>query len=400
MLVVTVRRPRLCRTGLAGYGGFVMFGNRISLFELFGFRVQVDVSWLFLAALVTWSLAVGYFPSQFEGLTRVAYWWMGAVGMIGLAFSIVFHELAHSLVARHFNIPIKGITLFIFGGVAEMDEEPPDPRSEFLMAIAGPIGSFILAAAFYAMTGVGEARGLPPTITGVTSYLALINAILGAFNLVPAFPLDGGRALRAALWHQRGDLRAATRRASQFGSAFGMGLIAVGIFSFVTGNLVGGLWWCLIGFFLRSAATASYYQLITRRSLEGETVARFMTTTPISVPREVPLDRFVEDFAYRHNHEFFPVAEGGRPLGGVTTRQVSQVPRDQWPTVRVGDVMFRCTAENTIGSGDDAMRALSIMQRSGNTRLMVVDGGQLVGIIALKDLLKFFALKVDLEGLR
>jgi len=366
-----------------------MFGKRLSLFELFGFKVQVDISWVLLAVLVTWSLAEGYFPHQYPDLTQVAYWWMGVVGLLGLAFSIVFHELSHSLVARHFEISIKGITLFIFGGVAEMDEEPPSPRSEFFMAIAGPIASFALAAA----------RGLPVTVTGVAKYLALINLILGGFNLVPAFPLDGGRAMRAALWYWRGDYRTATRQAAQMGSTFGLFLIAIGILNFLGGNVVGGLWWCLIGLFMRGAASASVYQLATRRALEGETVARFMSTPVIAVPPNLTLDRFVENYVYVHHHDFFPVVVDDRPLGGLTTRQVAAVPRDAWYRVRAEEVMIPLHRDNTIGPDADAIRALSLMQSTGNSRLMVVQDGRLVGIISLKDLLKFFALKVDLEGM-
>ncbi len=376
-----------------------MFGKRLALFELFGFKVHVDISWVLLAVLVTWSLAVGYFPVRYPDLTPVAYWWMGVVGLLGLAFSIVFHELSHSLVARHFRIPIRGITLFIFGGVAEMDEEPPSPRAEFFMAIAGPIASFALAAAFYGVAAAAEARALPVTVSGVADYLALINLILGGFNLVPAFPLDGGRALRAALWHWRGDYRAATRQAAQMGSTFGLFLIAVGILNFIGGNVVGGMWWCLIGLFMRGAAGASVYQLATRKALEGETVARFMSTPVISVPPDLTLDRFVEDYVYVYHHDFFPVVDGDRPLGGLTTKQVAAIPRDAWHRAQAGEVMIPMDRANTIGPDADAIRALSLMQSTGNSRLMVVQDGRLVGIISLKDLLKFFALKVDLEGM-
>jgi len=376
-----------------------MFGKRLALFELFGFKVQVDISWVLLAVLVTWSLAAGYFPVRYPELTPVAYWWMGGVGLLGLAFSIVFHELSHSLVARHFRIPIRGITLFIFGGVAEMDEEPPSPRAEFFMAIAGPIASFALAAAFYGLAAAAEARALPITVSGVANYLALINLILGGFNLVPAFPLDGGRALRAALWHWRGDYRTATRQAAQMGSTFGLFLIAVGILNFIGGNVVGGMWWCLIGLFMRAAAGASVYQLATRKALEGETVARFMSTPVISVSPDLTLARFVEDYVYVHHHDFFPVVDGDRPLGGLTTKQVAAVPRDAWHQAQASDVMIPMDRANTIGPEADAIRALSLMQSTGNSRLMVVQDGRLVGIISLKDLLKFFALKVDLEGM-
>jgi Zn-dependent protease len=179
----------------------------MQLFSLLGFKVRADASWLVLALLVTWSLAESLFPASYPGLPAMTYWSMGIAGMAGLVFSIVFHELSHALVARRHGLPIKGITLFIFGGVAEMDEEPETPRVELLMAIAGPIASFALALAFYASALAGAAWGLPQALLGVLGYLALINGMLAAFNLVPAFPLDGGRVFRALLWRWKGDFR-------------------------------------------------------------------------------------------------------------------------------------------------------------------------------------------------
>ena len=205
-----------------------MFGRSLTLFRLFGFHVQADMSWLVLAFLITWSLATGYFPFAFENLPPSLYWWMAVVGAAGLFASLIFHELAHSLVARRFGIPIKGITLFIFGGVAHMEEEPPSPKSEFLMAVAGPLASLLLATAFYAVGESGKILGWPEPLTGIAGYLSFINVVLVIFNMVPAFPLDGGRVLRAALWAWKGDLRWATRLASWFGSGFGIMLMVLG----------------------------------------------------------------------------------------------------------------------------------------------------------------------------
>ena len=205
-----------------------MFGKRFVLFEILGFKVQIDGSWLFLAVLVTWSLATGVFPVWYEGLSPATYWWMAVAGVIGLVFSLIFHELSHSLVARRFGLPIRGITLFIFGGVAEMEEEPASGKVEFLMAVAGPVSSCVLAVGFYVLAVIGLAQGLPDPVLGILDYLALINGMLAAFNLLPAFPLDGGRMLRAALWYYKGDLREATRLASRSGEIFGIVLMALG----------------------------------------------------------------------------------------------------------------------------------------------------------------------------
>jgi Zn-dependent protease len=375
-----------------------MGGHSITLFELLGFKVRVDVSWLLLAVLVTWSLAQGLFPAWYEGFSVATYWWMAFAGMLGLVFSLIFHELSHSLVARRYGLPIKGITLFIFGGVAEMTEEPKDARTEFLMAIAGPIASFVLALAFWFLAAAGVAFGLPLQVTAVLHYLAFINLLLGGFNLIPAFPLDGGRALRAALWYWRGDLRAATRTAAGAGKGFGFVLILLGVLSIVSGNFIGGMWWFLIGMFLRGAAEASYQQMLTRRLFEGEPVRRFMTHESVSVPPELPLDRFVEDYVYGFHYDLFPVAAEGRLLGCIATRDLKREPREKWPYLSVRDLMVPCTEENTVDPGMDAVDAMALMSRTGSSRLIVAVGDRLVGVVVLKDMLELFKLKMDLEG--
>ncbi len=376
-----------------------MLEYRITLFELLGFKVNVDLSWVFLAILVTWSLALGAFPFWHPGYSAVTYWSMGFAGMLGLVFSLVFHELSHSLVARHYGLPIKGITLFIFGGVAEMEEEPKDAKTEFLVAIAGPIASFALAAGFHLIGQAGGGIGAPEPVVGVVEYLAFINLLLGGFNLIPAFPLDGGRVLRAALWHRRGDLRSATRTASNSGKILGVALMVLGGVNVIYGNFVGGMWWFLIGLFVRGAAEASYQQLAAKRIFEGEPVSRFMTHETVAVPPNLSIRRFVEDYVYDYHYDLFPVVEGRRLIGCVHTRQVKAVPRESWGMHRVDEIMSPCTKDNTVGPETDAVAAMALMRRTGASRLIVArDDGALVGIVALKDMLELFALKMDLEG--
>ncbi|MCP5368538.1 MAG: site-2 protease family protein [Hyphomicrobiales bacterium] len=375
-----------------------MFGASVTLFTLLGFRVRADISWLFLALLVTWSLGEGVFPTYYPGLAPATYWWMGVLGALGLFASIVLHELSHSVVARAFGIPIRNITLFIFGGVAEMESEPPSPKAEFLMAMAGPAASAALAVVLFLLSWAGAVAGTPVPLVGTLRYLALINGILALFNLVPAFPLDGGRALRAALWYWRGDLIGATRMASNAGSLFGLALIVFGALSIVRGDFVGGLWWCLIGMFVRNAAASSYQQVITKRLLTGEPVSAFMTRDPVCVPPRVSLRQFIEEFVYGTHHEFFPVVDDGQAIGAVSTRLVKAVPRERWEETLVGQVMAPLGADSTVGPRTDAMDALALMNRTGNTRLVVVDRGRAVGILALKDMLKLLAIRMELEG--
>jgi Zn-dependent protease/predicted transcriptional regulator len=361
-----------------------------------GFTVRADLSWLVLAFLVTWSLAVGVFPSYYGGLSREEYWWMGACGALGLFGSIVFHEFCHSLVARKYGLPIKGITLFIFGGVAEMEEEPQNPKSEFLMAVAGPASSVLLSLTFHAMSRALEDRW-PTEIVAVISYLGWINGTLAIFNLLPAFPLDGGRVLRSALWRFRGDLGWATRVASQTGSAFGFGMIFLGILSLLRGNVIGGIWWFVIGLFLRNASQMSYQQLVIRKSLEGVQVARFMKRDPVAVSPSTSVEKLVNDYIYRYHFKMYPVVEDGRLKSVVTINQVKQVGPEEWPVRTVGEIAEKCTAENTISPTADATKALEQMNRKGVSRLLVVDRGRLVGILTLKDMLEFLSLRVDLE---
>ena len=374
-----------------------MFGKPVNLFELLGFKVKADASWLFLVLLVTWSLAKGFFPALYPGWATTTYWHMALVGMLGLCVSLILHELSHAVVARRFGLRIKGITLFLFGGVAEMEEEPESPKAEFLVAIAGPIASFALAAANLLLFWAAGSAGLPTPVLGVFYYLFFINGLLAVFNLIPAFPLDGGRAFRAALWHWKHDLRWATRVAAGSGQVFGILLIFLGVFFVLTGNFIGGMWWFLIGLFLRGAAGASYYQVLTRRAFEGVPVRRFMTRDPVTVPPTITVRELVDDYVYRHHYDLFPVVSGDRVLGLVSTKQVKQMPHEAWDRARVADILVPSSPENTIDPATDAVAALSIMRRSGNGRLLVVEQGRLVGVIALKDMLEFLALKMDLE---
>lgn len=374
-----------------------MAKHQVTLFEIAGFAVKVDWSWAILAMLIAWSLAQGFFPSLYEGLPTAAYWWMGVAGVIGLFLSILLHELSHSVVARYYGLPIRGITLFIFGGVAELEEEPLSPRIEFRMAIAGPLLSVALAGLFYLAVLLGQALGWAEAVVGVARYLATLNLILAVFNLIPAFPLDGGRVLRAYLWHRWRDMRRATRVAANAGIGFSVVLMGIGILSVVSGDLGTGIWWILIGLFLRNAAMGSYYDLRTRQAIKGRTVRDFMSGSPIAVSPYLSIRQLAEDFVLRHHHEFFPVVEAGRILGAISMREIKDLPRDRWDSTRVGDLMIGVSDANMVEARTDAMAALLLMQKRGASRVMVVDGGILVGILSLKDLLKQLSLQLEIE---
>jgi Zn-dependent protease len=363
----------------------------IHLFTLFGFEVKLDLSWLLLALLISWSLGAGWFPARYPELSGHAYAWMGVSVAIGVFFSIVFHEFSHSIVARFYGMPIRGITLFIFGGVAEMESEPPNPKAEFLMAIAGPISSFLLAAILWGTAAIAEDATWPQPVTGVLSTLAVINFTVAVFNLAPAFPLDGGRVLRAALW--------ATFISSRIGRGFGTALMILGVVAFVGGNLIGGMWWFLIGIFVRGAASSSYQQLVLKDMVEGQPVRRFMRSEPITVAPSVSIADWVEEYVYRHHYKMYPVLDGSQLLGCITVDSLQGLQRNDWPSTKVADLMESRSESNTIDAGTDTMALLSrILQPGGRSRFMVVEDDRLVGVISLKDLLELISLKLQIES--
>ncbi|HYL22745.1 MAG TPA: site-2 protease family protein [Gemmatimonadales bacterium] len=374
-----------------------MFGRPVELFRLFGIPVRLDASWFIVAVLVLWSLATGAFPYLHPGFAAGAYWAMAAGGTLGLFGSIVIHESFHAMVARRQHIPMRGITLFVFGGVAEMGGEPASARAELLMAAAGPIASLGIALFGFGLSDLTR-NVWPVSVVVVIEYVALLNVVLAGFNLLPAFPLDGGRIFRAALWSWKGDLSWATRIASRAGTGFSIALMVAGAMAVLLGNLVSGMWWILLGLFLKRASAASYQQVLLRQALAGEPVRRFMTPNPVSVPAGRSVAELVDSYIYKYHHKLFPVVDDGRLLGCVTTRDLKRVPREQWRERTVGAVAEACGPDNTIRPDADALQAIAVMRRTGESRLMVVDDGRLLGVVTLKDLLEFFALKLEVEG--
>jgi Zn-dependent protease len=369
--------------------------RRIDLFTILGFRVGLDLSWFIIAVLVTWSLATGYFPGVLPGIDAQAAWWLGAAGALGLFASILLHEFAHAIVARRFDIRIRGITLFIFGGVAEMEDEPPDARSEFFMAAAGPVMSFALAALFWVVAGLFPG-GLAGALFG---YLALINLVLAIFNLVPAFPLDGGRIFRAAMWGWTGDYARATRIAAALGRGFGTLLIVLGVWNLVSGASFAGIWQALIGLFVISAAGSSEAQMTLRTGLEGLRVRDLMVRNPIAVPHDTPLARVVEDYFYRHRHTVFPVVRHGRFTGCIRIEDVGRIPEAARAGRTAEDVLPEGEAA-TVPPGAPAMEALRVMQSRGTSRLMVVEDGMLRGVLTMRDVMAHLTIRNELEARR
>jgi Zn-dependent protease/CBS domain-containing protein len=373
-----------------------MFGNRLQILRLAGIPIYLDLSWLFILLLITWSLEET-FRQSLPDYQAVSYWVMGLVTAVAFFVCILLHELGHSLVARSSGIPIRGITLFLFGGVAEMTSEPPSAAKEFWMAIAGPVVSLVLGILFLILALVGNQSDWSPAIIAILEYLGSINLVVLAFNLIPGFPLDGGRVLRSILWASTGSLRKATRWAAAVGQGFAWFLIAVGVYLLFSQAWITGIWFGLIGLFLNNAARASYQQVLIREGLKGEPVSRFMNPEPIVVPPDLNLRTWVEDYVYRYHRKTFPVAVNGRLQGVITTRALQKVPREEWDQRAVGDVMIHDLRAVSIRPETDALDALAKMQQTGHSRLLVTDGEQLIGIVSLKDLLRFLQMKMELE---
>ena len=352
-----------------------MFGTRWRLFRLLGIPISLDASWLIILALLTWTL-INLFREEVSDLPDAAYWAIGLGTALAFFASIVLHELGHALVARAVGIRIRGITLFLFGGVAEMEDEPPSAGKEFLMAAAGPAVSVVLAALFWLFATLAEA----PWFVVPLKYLAGINLVVLVFNLVPAFPLDGGRVLRSALWGATGNLRRATYWAALSGQAFAWLLIGLGVLHFFAGNVFHGVWLGLIGLFLHGAARGGYQQVLVKQALRGEQVSRFMNREPIVVAPELDLRSWVEDYVYRYHRKLFPVASNGRLEGVIGTRALARYPREEWAKHTVAEAMRQDMDALSIPPDADALQALEKMQRTGSSRLLVLDGGRLVGI--------------------
>ena len=372
-----------------------MFGKKFKIFKILGFEVGIDLSWLVIAALIVWSFATGIFPHFYPGLPSYYYWIMGIVGAVGFFLSLIFHELTHSLFARKYGIRIKGITLFIFGGVAQMEEEPKTPIAEFVMAIAGPLSSFLLAGIFYILHFFAKQIGLTVILTGIFHYLSIINVFLAIFNLIPAFPLDGGRVLRSILWKIKKDVIWATKIASRLGIVFGTVLIILGIINvFTGGDFIDGLWSVLIGMFLNNASNSSYRQLVIKTLLENENVSRFITS-PITVVPAISIKQFIEGYVYKYYSRMFPVVDEGKLLGCAHINSVKNIPKNKWDIITVKEVIKNCSPENTVSPQDSVFKALMIMNRTGNSQLMVTEGENLAGMIAQKDITKFLDLKQE-----
>lgn len=373
-----------------------MVHGNIRIFKAFGIPVELNISWFIIFALVSWSLVSGYFPTAYPNLSVGTYWGMGLIAALLLFVSVLLHELGHSYVAKTHGVPIRRITLFLFGGVSQLSKESADPRTEYMIAIAGPGVSFALMGIFLVLYRIISDAYTAGPVAPVLKYLAYVNGILGAFNLIPGFPLDGGRLLRAFIWTVTGDLQRSTFIASRVGSAIGLGFVALGFISVFTGRFIFGLWMVLIGFFLRQAAQASYLQVVVTNALKGVKVGDIMKSDVVTVPEDISVQDLIDNYFFRYHYDCFPVTAGGHLRGLVTLENIRHVPRNRWTQVLVSEVMLKDMDRLKVKPQDDAAEVLRRVVKERCGKMPVVDGETVVGIITRKDIMEALRIFSDL----
>ncbi len=369
-----------------------------------GIPIRIHASWFFVFFLVTWTLSTGYLPESLPGLTAERYWAMGSIAAVLLFLSVLLHELGHSYVALYYRIPIEKITLFIFGGVAHMRKEAPTPRAEFLIALAGPVVSFVLGGICFVFVELAEAiqrqHGLQGWIM-LGALLGFVNMQLGLFNMIPGFPLDGGRVLRAGLWAWGNDFYRATKQAAVVGLVCGVlfGLAGLGI---MYGAMSGGLtastasnggWILVIGMFLFSAALASRRQAAVRESLARIPIRDLMVTAVASIPSQCTLDEAVNQYFQPYGYGGFPVVEDGQLVGMITVPDIQSVPPTLWPWRRVAQVVRPLSESLLIGPDVPVIHAMERMAQDGWDRLIVVQDGEIVGLVTHSAIVQFLQLR-------
>ena len=354
---------------------------------IMGIPMRVHFSWLIVFGLITWSLSSRYFPIAAPDLPIASYWVKGVLAALLLFASVAFHELAHSYVAQKYKLTIESITLFIFGGVAQMKGEPPHPKAEFWIAIAGPLSSFFLSAFFYIlmMNTAGGSKAL-------FAYLAQINFIIGVFNLIPGFPMDGGRVLRSVIWRKKSYYFYATQKASSIGRMIALFFIFFGLFSIFTGG-PGGLWLMLIGWFLYSAAQASYQQSTLQETLSGIKVKDIMVTDLKTLSPSITIDKAVDDYFLRYGYGGFPVLDDGKFLGFVTLKEVKGVPREDWGKTKVSEVAVPHEKRWEVSLSDDVMKALELMIKEDKGRIVVTERDRIIGLITRNGIAQYIQIK-------
>jgi Zn-dependent protease/CBS domain-containing protein len=371
-----------------------MFANSWRVGSVKGIQLGVHPSWLIVLVFFTWSLARGWYPTAYPTWSPATYWIAGAVSTLLLFASVLLHELGHALTALRLGVPVRSIVLFIFGGVATLERDADSPGKEFWIAVMGPVVSVALALAFYLLSAITGPLGQP--VVAVATYLAIINALLVVFNLIPGFPLDGGRILRAAVWGFTNDYKRATRITSVVGQACAYALIFFGITRILGGNVFGGLWTVFVGWFLLSAASASYQQVETRDALAGVTVRNLFRTDPPVVPRGISVAELVQSHIVPKAERAHLVMDNERFMGMITLTDVTRHSQTDWDTTTVGEAMTPVADLKTVTPDTRLSAAMQLMASGDYNQLPVVESGAVLGLLNRADLMRYLTLRAEL----
>ena len=373
-----------------------MFNATIKLGRILGIPIGLHYSWFIIFFLVTWLLSVNLFPALYPGWPAAQYWGVAVATSLLFFTSILLHELGHSIVALHYGIKVKSITLFVFGGVAHIAQDAPRPRVEALIAGAGPVVSVALGGLFLGLFFL--TRDSNEAIAALSLYLGRINLIVAIFNLIPGFPLDGGRLFRAIAWAIQGNLTKATRIASLVGRGIGYIFILGGLLlAFWSRDIFNGLWLAFIGWFLEGAASQSYAHMAARDSLKGVRVREIMSGDVPRIPRQTDLGTLVENHMVFTGHRLFIVGEEGRWDGLLTVQEMRKVPRHRWSGTRVGDIMVPASQLAAVGPDDEALRVLEIMEETDLTLLPVEEDGAITGVVGREQILRFLRPRIGIR---
>lgn len=370
-----------------------MTRHNIQLGRIFGIQIGLDYSWFIIFALLTWLLATNYFPAEFRDWPTYLYWVMGAVAAIMLFVSVLLHELGHSVVALLYKVPVPSITLFLFGGVSQIATEPPSARAEFLIAGAGPLVSLILGIIFYFVQPL--VAGVEPLL-GLARYLVYVNLALAIFNVIPGFPLDGGRVFRAIVWGITGNMRRATIIAANAGRFFGFLFILAGVWLMFGANFINGLWIAFIGWFLEGAASAQVQQVAVQGLLAGHTVSQAMSTHCANVPADVTLQDLVDEHILGTGQHCFIVKRGDNDIGVMTLERIKTVPRAEWAATRAGQVMLPLGQLESFDPNTELWTALQKLDRNGVNQLPVIRDHHVIGMLSREDVISFLRTLQDL----
>lgn len=368
----------------------------LRLGKLAGIDVYAHLSWFIIFVLLTWSLASDWFPQYFAGWSTTTYWMSAFFSTFLLFVCVLFHEMAHALVARARGLRVKGITLFIFGGMAEIDQDMKRPGVEFQVAIAGPIASFLLAGAAFLLALPFRTSTAPAE--AVLDYLAVSNLLLGAFNLIPGFPLDGGRVLRSIIWRVTGNFQRATRIASYAGQGCGYIFIFIGIVRFFTGDFFDGLWVVFIGWFLLSAAQTVNVEAMMQSTLKGVLVAQVMDPQPVTVPANISLQKLVDEYFLPKRLRTAPVVQGEYLSGLITLSDLTRVERERWSYTPVGHVMRLLEQVYAAAPDQELREVIHEMGTRNINQVPVIQDGRLVGLLSRESIVRYLQVRQELQG--